>query len=47
MPPGGQDNRDKLDRLAHALLEHESLDEQAAYDAAGVSRDARADLRRA
>ena len=40
-----RDNRDKLDRLAHALLEHESLDEQAAYDAAGVSRDARADLR--
>jgi len=32
------DNRDRLDRLAHALLEHESLDEEEAYAAAGVAR---------
>ncbi len=31
-------NRDKLDSLAQALLEHETLDEDDAYDAAGVSR---------
>jgi len=29
-------NRDKLDSLAHALLEHETLDEDDAYAAAGV-----------
>ena len=29
-------NRDKLDSLAHALLEHETLDEEDAYAAAGV-----------
>jgi len=31
-------NRDKLDSLAAALLEHETLDEDDAYAAAGVSR---------
>jgi cell division protease FtsH len=34
------ENRDKLDSLATALLEHETLDEEAAYAAAGVSRTA-------
>ena len=33
-----QDNRDKLDSLARALLEHETLDEDDAYAAAGVAR---------
>jgi cell division protease FtsH len=33
-----RDNRDKLDSLAQALLEHETLDEDAAYAAAGVTR---------
>jgi cell division protease FtsH len=33
-----QENRDKLDSLAHALLEHETLDEDDAYAAAGVER---------
>jgi cell division protease FtsH len=32
------ENRDKLDALAHALLEHETLDEEDAYAAAGVER---------
>jgi cell division protease FtsH len=32
-------NRDKLTALAEALLERETLDEAAAYQAAGVSRD--------
>jgi cell division protease FtsH len=32
------DNRDKLDALAHALLEHETLDEPEAYAAAGIDR---------
>ena len=32
-----QDNRDRLDRLAKALLEHETLDEDDAYAAAGVA----------
>ena len=32
------DNRDKLDALANALLEHETLDEVDAYAAAGVER---------
>jgi cell division protease FtsH len=31
-------NRDKLDSLAQALLEHETLDEDDAYAAAGVPR---------
>jgi cell division protease FtsH len=30
-------NRDKLDSLAHALLEKETLDEQEAYNAAGMT----------
>jgi cell division protease FtsH len=33
-----RDNRDKLDSLANALLEHETLDEEDAYAAAGVPR---------
>jgi cell division protease FtsH len=33
-----QENRDKLDSLAAALLEHETLDEEDAYAAAGVQR---------
>jgi cell division protease FtsH len=33
-------NRDKLDSLAKALLEHETLDEEDAYAAAGVERAA-------
>ena len=33
-----QENRDKLDALAEALLENETLDEDAAYAAAGVTR---------
>src|SRR4030095_16540217 len=32
-----EENRDKLDSLARALLEHETLDEEDAYAAAGVS----------
>ena len=35
-------NRDKLDSLANALLEHETLDEEDAYAAAGVERAATA-----
>ena len=37
-----QDHRDKLDALAAALLEHETLDEEAAYAAAGVPRGGQA-----
>jgi cell division protease FtsH len=37
-----QDNRDRLDHLAEALLEHETLDEDDAYAAAGVARAAAA-----
>jgi cell division protease FtsH len=33
------DNRGRLDALADALLEHETLDEEAAYAAAGVERE--------
>ena len=33
-----RDNRDKLDALAHALLEKETLDEDEAYAAAGMGR---------
>ena len=36
-------NRDKLDSLAHALLEKETLDEAEAYAAAGVSPPTRAE----
>src|SRR3712207_3167920 len=32
-------NRERLDRLARALLEHETLEEEDAYAAAGVSRE--------
>jgi len=35
-----EQNRDKLDSLVHALLEHETLDEDDAYAAAGVERTA-------
>jgi cell division protease FtsH len=35
-----RENRDKLDSLAQALLEHETLDEDEAYAAAGVARTA-------
>jgi cell division protease FtsH len=34
-----RDNRDRLDRLAHTLLERETLDEEEAYAAAGVARE--------
>jgi cell division protease FtsH len=34
-----EENRSKLDSLANALLEHETLDEEDAYAAAGVPRD--------
>ena len=37
-----RDNRDKLDSLANALLEHETLDEDDAYAAAGVPRESSA-----
>jgi cell division protease FtsH len=33
-----EENRSKLDSLANALLEHETLDEEDAYAAAGVTR---------
>jgi cell division protease FtsH len=36
-------NRDKLDSLAHALLEKETLDEDQAYTAAGMRRPAKED----
>ena len=32
-------NRDKLESLTQALLEHETLDEDDAYRAAGFDRD--------
>jgi cell division protease FtsH len=35
-----EQNRSKLDSLANALLEHETLDEEDAYAAAGVPRAA-------
>jgi cell division protease FtsH len=35
------ENRDKLDSLAEALLEHETLDEPDAYKAAGIERPER------
>jgi len=36
-------NRDKLDALAEALLEHETLDQLDAYAAAGMGPSARAE----
>lgn len=36
-----KENRDKLESLTRALLEHETLDEAAAYDAAGMPRPPR------
>ena len=41
-----QENRDKLDSLASALLEHETLDEDDAYAAAGVEHLGRDDAER-
>jgi cell division protease FtsH len=35
---GLRENRERLDSLAHALLEHETLDEADAYKAAGFDR---------
>lgn len=35
------DHRDKLDALAQALLAHETLDEEAAYAAAGIEHEQR------
>jgi cell division protease FtsH len=35
-----EENRRRLDSLAAALLQHETLDEEAAYEAAGVERQA-------
>lgn len=35
-----RENRERLDSLAAALLEHETLDESAAYRAAGITRPA-------
>jgi cell division protease FtsH len=40
-------NRDKLDSLAHALLEKETLDEEDAYAAAGMAPPPRAEERKA
>ena len=37
-----REHRDKLDSLAEALLEHETLDQSDAYAAAGISPSARA-----
>jgi cell division protease FtsH len=37
-------NRDRLDRLAQALLEHETLDQDDAYAAAGIEPPPAADL---
>ncbi|HET8673502.1 MAG TPA: ATP-dependent zinc metalloprotease FtsH, partial [Thermoleophilaceae bacterium] len=37
-----RNNRDRLDSLAHALLEHETLDEQDAYSAAGFDKPPKA-----
>jgi cell division protease FtsH len=39
-----ESHRDQLDRLAHTLLERESLDEDEAYAAAGVPRTTGPDL---
>jgi cell division protease FtsH len=37
-----RENRDRLESLAKTLLEHETLDEQAAYEAAGFDRKPKA-----
>ena len=34
-----QGSRDRLDRLAHTLLDRETLEEDEAYAAAGISPD--------
>jgi hypothetical protein len=34
-----REHRDELDRLAHTLLQRETLDENQAYAAAGISRE--------
>jgi cell division protease FtsH len=39
-----EEKREKLDSLAHALLEHETLDEDDAYAAAGVAHGAAEDV---
>ena len=39
-----RENRDKLDRLAHALLEHETLDQLDAYKAAGIAEPSEPEL---
>jgi len=38
-----RENRDKLDALAEALLEHETLDQLDAYAAAGIGPSVRAE----
>ncbi|MGZ4335637.1 MAG: hypothetical protein ACXVRJ_15370 [Gaiellaceae bacterium] len=35
-----EENRERLDSLAHALLEHETLDQPDAYAAAGLANAA-------
>jgi cell division protease FtsH len=40
-----RDNRQRLEHLAQALLQNETLDAEAAYEAAGVPRTARPDFR--
>jgi cell division protease FtsH len=40
-----RDNRERLEHLASALLQNETLDAEAAYEAAGVPRTARPDFR--
>jgi cell division protease FtsH len=39
-----RENRDKLDGLAHALLEHETLDQPDAYRAAGLAQPSEQEL---
>jgi cell division protease FtsH len=34
-----REHRDQLDRLAHTLLQRETLDEDQAYEAAGIRRE--------
>jgi len=41
------ENRDKLESLTQALLEHETLDEDDAYEAAGVDRTEKPEVARA